>query len=598
MDGALMEIGPFRTEGHELVPNNGSWNKNANILFVDQPVGVGLSTSDKDSYLHDLPEMAADMLTFLASYYEIFPDQLEHELYVAGESYAGQYIPYIADAILTRNANVSETETEYNLKGIMIGNGWIDPKNQYPAYLPFAYANGIIESGSSSAAILENKQRECLQSLAEKGSNLTVHDSICERVMNTILQESFQNTGLKKTDPNACINVYDIRLRDTFGACGMNWPEDLETVTPYLQRAEVLNALNIEEDERVSWKECNRAVSSAFSARNSVPSVLLIPDIIEQGVQVLLFNGDQDFICNSEGNERLIRALTWGGVEAPSSGFLEEEGETAQPWYVNGTASGIYQEGRNLTYIKVYNASHMVALDVPEVSQTMLNHFIGIRGYELEKPTDDDNNAQATSKETGETDHSEGDNDSDSDNNDDNKDEEGDGDGSGGETTWKTHSLRGGLLLIILALFASAMFYIVSRNRRLVAEAGQINNRSRNNRFEDSSSARREEDDDEGEIRSSGSGVFNKLLGAIMFWRRGDSGGSSRGGYKRPFFSGNHRAGGGGGGLDDDDEGSSVPLRTLDVNGSRVSLDSIDSLLGVPSDGSQEDERRQISKMV
>jgi len=31
-----------------------------------------------------------------------------------------------------------------------------------------------------------------------------------------------------------CMNIYDIRLSDTYPACGMNWPPDLAEVTPYL----------------------------------------------------------------------------------------------------------------------------------------------------------------------------------------------------------------------------------------------------------------------------------------------------------------------------------------------------------------------------
>ncbi len=31
-----------------------------------------------------------------------------------------------------------------------------------------------------------------------------------------------------------CMNIYDVRLDDTYPACGMNWPPDIKPVTNYL----------------------------------------------------------------------------------------------------------------------------------------------------------------------------------------------------------------------------------------------------------------------------------------------------------------------------------------------------------------------------
>lgn len=32
-----------------------------------------------------------------------------------------------------------------------------------------------------------------------------------------------------------CVNMYDIRLDDTYPACGSNWPNELANITEYLQ---------------------------------------------------------------------------------------------------------------------------------------------------------------------------------------------------------------------------------------------------------------------------------------------------------------------------------------------------------------------------
>lgn len=75
MDGALMEVGPYRLKNdHKLEYNDGSWDEFANLLFVDQPVGTGFSYVNTDSYLHELDEMASQFIVFLENWFEMFPE--------------------------------------------------------------------------------------------------------------------------------------------------------------------------------------------------------------------------------------------------------------------------------------------------------------------------------------------------------------------------------------------------------------------------------------------------------------------------------------------------------------------------------------------
>ena len=79
MDGALMEVGPYRVKDDgTLQYNEGSWNEFANLLFVDNPVGTGFSYVNTDSYLHELDEMADHFITFLDKWFKLFPEY-EHD---------------------------------------------------------------------------------------------------------------------------------------------------------------------------------------------------------------------------------------------------------------------------------------------------------------------------------------------------------------------------------------------------------------------------------------------------------------------------------------------------------------------------------------
>lgn len=83
MDGALMEIGPYRLKDDQhLIYNEGAWDEFANLLFVDNPVGTGFSYVDTDSYLHELSEMAEQFITFMEKWFTIFPEYEHNDVSV------------------------------------------------------------------------------------------------------------------------------------------------------------------------------------------------------------------------------------------------------------------------------------------------------------------------------------------------------------------------------------------------------------------------------------------------------------------------------------------------------------------------------------
>lgn len=370
MDGAMMEIGPYRVDkGGKLSYNNGSWDEFANLLFVDNPVGTGFSYVDTDSYLHELNDMKDQFILFLEKWFTLFPEYENDDIYIAGESYAGQHIPYIAQGILERNKK-EQAKKKWNLSGLLIGNGWISPVDHYLSYMPFAYENGLIKAGSDAAKRVENQLAICTK-LLDAGGKDHVDTRECEQVMVNILEES-KNKNADRM--HQCVNMYDIRLRDD-ESCGMNWPPDLEFVTPYLQRSDVVRALHINPDKKTGWTECSGAVSASFRARNSVPSVKMLPDILAE-VPIVLFSGNKDFICNHMGTESFINKLSWNGGKGMelSPGVIAPK----RDWTFEGEPAGIYQEARNLTYVVFYNSSHMVPFDYPRRSRDMLDRFMGV----------------------------------------------------------------------------------------------------------------------------------------------------------------------------------------------------------------------------
>lgn len=243
--------------------------------------------------------------------------------------------------------------------------------DQYLTYRKFTNEVGLIPADSDKDKRVQAQEAICIKALSDTNGADHVDTPNCEQV----LQEILSITQDSKQAPNTCINMYDIRLRDSFPSCGMAWPPDLSDVTPYLRREEVKRALNVDSAKRSGWTECNGAVGGAFTVAKSLPSVKLLPDLLRQ-VPILLFAGDKDLICNYMGIEELINNLEFNG----GKGFETTTGVWAprQEWLFEGEPAGMYQEARNLTYLRFYNSSHMVPFDHPRRSRDMLNRFMGV----------------------------------------------------------------------------------------------------------------------------------------------------------------------------------------------------------------------------
>ncbi|EFN52655.1 hypothetical protein CHLNCDRAFT_58790 [Chlorella variabilis] len=109
--GAFCELGPDLVDGElGLQPNPGKWNRKSALLFIDQPVGAGFSLPGKErSIPKDEMTLAADLYCGLQAFFQRYPDLQAHPLVIAGESYAGKYVPSIGHFILQQTAASSRT---------------------------------------------------------------------------------------------------------------------------------------------------------------------------------------------------------------------------------------------------------------------------------------------------------------------------------------------------------------------------------------------------------------------------------------------------------------------------------------------------------
>ncbi|GMP92408.1 hypothetical protein CsSME_00042648 [Camellia sinensis var. sinensis] len=145
--GAAEELGPFfpQKDTPELKFNNRTWNKAANLLFVESPVGVGFSYTNTSSDMHQLGDTitAKDSYNFLVNWFRRFPQFKSHEFYIAGESYAGHYVPELAEQIFDNNKN-GPKDDYINLKGFMVGNALLDDETDQRGMIDYAWDHAVI----------------------------------------------------------------------------------------------------------------------------------------------------------------------------------------------------------------------------------------------------------------------------------------------------------------------------------------------------------------------------------------------------------------------------------------------------------------------
>ncbi|GAA5922521.1 uncharacterized protein JCM15063_003331 [Sporobolomyces koalae] len=358
-DGALIELGPYRInpDGSVREVEKGAWNEYANVLFLDQPAGTGYSYVTKNDNVRELAESAEQVVKFLENLYLIFPEYASMDTYLAGESYAGQYIPYIASAI-QRSATVSTP-----LKGLLIGNGWISPRQQYPAYLDYLVEKQLVQKGTAGYTNVLKAVNKCEKRLDElykpgRDGKGTVLVNECEEILGVMSAATMQD-GL-------CLNAYDT---SQYYACGTEWPPDLSQVTQYLRDPKVVKALHAEDSPR-PWTHCDNTVASHFWTPQSVPSIHLFPNLLKT-LPILLYAGDRDLMCAGIGIEQSIEQLEWEGIK----GF---NGTEPLDWTVDGRSAGRWTKRGNLTYVEVSNSSHMVPMDQPLAAHDMLLRFLAV----------------------------------------------------------------------------------------------------------------------------------------------------------------------------------------------------------------------------
>jgi len=332
-----------------------SWTNKANVLWIDQPTGVGFSYGDKGDYDHDEIGVRDDMYHFLAEFMSAHPEYAQLPFYVFGESYGGHYAPNVAYAVWEGNQKKSQLP-HINLQGLAVGNGLTDPAIQYKYYAEMAYKNtyGVKSINALQYAKMKLETPGCIKQIQACQTDT----SACAEAQGTCNQEMigpYEASGL---------NPYDVRVKcEVPGLC-----YDFSAPTNWLDLDSTRKALGVTSSS-ARWASCNMQVNQMFSNDWMKAQEYTVPPLLAAGIRVLIYAGDADFICNWMGNKAWTLALPWPGNKAFNAAADHD-------WNVDGKKAGTARTAKGLTFLQVNKAGHMVPMDQPQNALSMVNTFL------------------------------------------------------------------------------------------------------------------------------------------------------------------------------------------------------------------------------
>ena len=306
--GFLTEQGPFRPdENGRLQMNDWRWNKIANMVFLEQPVGVGFSYSDNaDDYKIGDDQAAKDNLQTIIEFLEKFPEYAYAPLFITSESYGGHYMPTLANEIIQYNEQTDSPTL--NFKGFAVGNPYTDYYSGVGAEMETYWGKQLLPKPSwdkyVSAGCLDSTNMftvsECTTSILDfmnKIGNLNPYAldyPVCVSAQQVWLSDHIRsqfNESFHKSIP----------LKGDYQPCEDNYAAN------YLNQEDVKEDLHVKSN--IIWEECSRTVKYDFMDKllpmehyyNKILGSKSSPDL-----RVLVYSGDDDSVCGTIGTQKWI----------------------------------------------------------------------------------------------------------------------------------------------------------------------------------------------------------------------------------------------------------------------------------------------------
>jgi carboxypeptidase C (cathepsin A) len=369
--GFMTEQGPFRPDSNgNLNPNIYAWNKIANMVFLEQPVGVGFSYSNnKDDYKIGDDQAAKDNLATILTFLDKFPHFNHSSLFITSESYGGHYMPTLANEIINFNDVQEYVQNRLNFKGFAVGNPYTNyysgvgaemetywgkqllPKPLWDKYIEFNCTDPIQQLNSTTCSLLILNFMGKIGNLNPYALDYPVCLSSQQMRMRNFLRDENENIS-KSIQYEPCEDLYS---------------------SNYLNKLEVKLALHINSD--IEWEDCSRTIKYNL-ADKMLPMEkyyrIILNSKTHPDLRVLVYSGDDDSVCGTIGTQKWIYDLGY-----PTESLWET-------WYNNdGQTAGFKTKfktpfGKNsrFSFLTVHDAGHEVPTYKPKDALELFDMYI------------------------------------------------------------------------------------------------------------------------------------------------------------------------------------------------------------------------------
>ncbi|KAM3714378.1 hypothetical protein ACB098_01G329700 [Castanea mollissima] len=366
--GASEEIGPFRinSTGSSLYLNEYSWNREANLLFLESPAGVGFSYTNTSSNLKDSGDKrtAEDALVFLISWMSRFPQYKNREFYIAGESYAGHYVPQLAEKIVEYNKAL--LQPAFNFKGFIVGNPSFDNYYDKIGIITYRWSHSMISDKSYQYILKECNFKEVNESSVCAGAQTYAERyelgfvdqySIYTTPCITLINDTWNPPRLKNTLLHRRVSGYD--------PCTVHYAEKYYNL-PEVQKAMHANVNGILHN----WTAFSADVNSNWT--DSEFSMLpTYKKLFATGLRIWVFSGDTDSVVPVISTRLSLNHLN---LTVKTKWY---------PWYADDQVGGRTEVYDQLTFATVRGAGHEVPKSQPKRALILFKSFLA--GKELPK---------------------------------------------------------------------------------------------------------------------------------------------------------------------------------------------------------------------